>query len=107
MENEEILYVFPIFQTADWEQKIRRSAAVDLFRVSQGDVMKLKTRIIVDSTADLVPEVKARAFYLTSFPDKKRRKPHFYDSRLSLHFIIKLKISILLSFVLTILSHLQ
>ena len=39
-------------------------------------------------------------FYLTSFPDRKKRKPHFYDSRLSLHFIIKLKISILLSFLL-------
>ena len=26
--------IFPIFQTADWEQKIRRSAADDLFRVS-------------------------------------------------------------------------
>ena len=25
--------IFPIFQTADWEQKIRRSAADDLFRV--------------------------------------------------------------------------
>ena len=34
LENEGILYVFPIFQTADWEQKIRRSAADDLFRVS-------------------------------------------------------------------------
>ncbi len=26
--------IFPIFQTDDWEQKIRRSAADDLFRVS-------------------------------------------------------------------------
>ena len=26
--------IFPIFQTVDWEQKIRRSAADDLFRVS-------------------------------------------------------------------------
>ena len=26
--------IFPIFQTADWKQKIRRSAADDLFRVS-------------------------------------------------------------------------
>ena len=26
--------IFPIFQTADWGQKIRRSAADDLFRVS-------------------------------------------------------------------------
>ena len=34
MENEGILYVFPIFQAAVWGQKIRRSAADDLFRVS-------------------------------------------------------------------------
>ena len=27
--------IFSIFQTADWEQKIHRSAADDLFRVSQ------------------------------------------------------------------------
>ena len=26
--------IFPIFQAEDWEQKIRRSAADDLFRVS-------------------------------------------------------------------------
>ena len=26
--------IFPIFQTEDWEQKIRRSAAGDLFRIS-------------------------------------------------------------------------
>lgn len=57
--------------------------------------------------ADFVLHERLVPFYLTSFPDRKRRKPHFYDSRLSLHFIIKLKISILLSFVLTILSHLQ
>ena len=57
--------------------------------------------------ADFVLHERLVPFYLTSFPDRKRRKPHFYDSRLSLYFIIKLKISILLSFVLTILSHLQ
>ena len=38
MENEGILYVFPIFQTADWGQKIRRSAADDLFRVSSENI---------------------------------------------------------------------
>ncbi len=31
-----ILYVFPVFGTAAWEQKIRRPAADDLFRVSLG-----------------------------------------------------------------------
>ena len=36
MENEGILYVFPVFHTADWEQKIRCPAADDLFRVSLG-----------------------------------------------------------------------
>ena len=34
LENEGILYVFPIFQPAAWEQKIRCPAADDLFRVS-------------------------------------------------------------------------
>ena len=35
-KNEGILYVFPIFRTDGWGQKIRRSAADDLIRVSQG-----------------------------------------------------------------------
>ncbi len=34
MENGGILYVFPVFQTADWGQKIRYPAADDLFRTS-------------------------------------------------------------------------
>ena len=35
-ENGGILYVFPIFKTARMGQKIRRPAADDLFRASQG-----------------------------------------------------------------------
>jgi len=34
VKNEGILYVFPIFNTARMEQKIRHPAAGDLFRVS-------------------------------------------------------------------------
>ena len=34
MENGGILYVFPIFHPAAWEQKTRCSAADDLFRGS-------------------------------------------------------------------------
>ena len=40
--------IFPIFQTADWGQKIRRSAADDLFRVSgpfSWDILQLSFRL--------------------------------------------------------------
>ena len=36
--------IFPVFQTADWGQKIRCPAADDLFRVSQAQPIKQGSR---------------------------------------------------------------
>ena len=36
--------IFPVFQTADWGQKIRCPAADDLFRVSLFDPVKQRTQ---------------------------------------------------------------
>ena len=78
MEEYFVLCVFPIFQTADWGQKIRYPAADDLFRVSLikkiAGAFPKQRRFRAGGCGDRLPACVVR---FPAYARKRHRKEHF------------------------------